>query len=129
MPAQLQAGVARAVITPPVGSTWMGGYAARKQPSQGIHDDLFASALVVDDGSDAPGCRAAIVTVDVLYLSAEQTEHVRKLIEEQGAVSSDAVMICASHTHGGPGMIRRRYGTPNETYCTTLVQQLAGVVY
>lgn len=44
----LRAGIARTIITPPLGMT-MVGYAGREGVSQGIDSDLTATALVLDD--------------------------------------------------------------------------------
>jgi len=45
----LSVGSASVVITPPVG-TPMDGYFDRRDVSRGVHDDLYARALVFDDG-------------------------------------------------------------------------------
>ena len=58
----LTAGVARATITPPVGID-MSGFAGR-EPSLGIHDELYATALVFEEGEE----RVALVTCDLLFL-------------------------------------------------------------
>src|SRR6218665_1793066 len=58
--AALQAGAARADITPPLGSdmpAW-----ARK--ADGVHDPLYARALVLDDGTE----RIAIVSLDACMI-------------------------------------------------------------
>jgi len=69
---EVWAGVARVTITPPVGSTWQGGYAARERPVQGIHDELVATALVLANGPGDVAGRVALVAADILNLSAEQ---------------------------------------------------------
>ncbi len=61
MPSVLTAGAAETVITPPVG-TPMEGYGARADVSQGVHDDLHARAVVIDDGDSA----VAIVACDLV---------------------------------------------------------------
>ena len=62
----MRGGVARVCITPPVG-TWQGGYGARDRPCEGVHDDLFARALVLPRTTAGRG--AAVVSVDVVSLS------------------------------------------------------------
>lgn len=49
MPHLLLAGVGRANITPPVGVDLM-GISRRLQPSNGIHQDLYATCLVLSNG-------------------------------------------------------------------------------
>lgn len=49
--AALKGGCAKVNITPPVGS-WLSGYGGRDKPSDGIVDELFARALVLDNGSN-----------------------------------------------------------------------------
>jgi neutral ceramidase len=129
MASELWAGVARVTITPPVGSTWQGGYAARKRPVQGIHDDLGATALLLANSPDDVAGRVALVAADLLNLSAEQVVAVRRLVAEQGSVRPERVMLLCSHTHGGPALLSRAHPPVNAVYVEALLQQLAGVVY
>jgi neutral ceramidase len=97
---ELRAGVGRADITPPVG-TPLGGYGDRKgAPSTGIHDPIFAKALVLDDGQT----RLAIVTTDLVGTNPEMAARVA----EAARIPREQLLICASHTHSGPGA----YGKP-----------------
>jgi len=95
----LKAGVARVNITPPVGFP-QAGFAARKEVSQGILDDLFAKALVLDDGK----IRIAMVTCDLLGLDKDVVAEIRHLIEKKTDIKGDNVMIACSHTHSGPAV-------------------------
>ena len=61
MAGQLTAGAGRVVITPPVGIN-LSGFAGRA-PSNGVHDDLYATALVLSEERDHP---VALVTLDLL---------------------------------------------------------------
>ena len=53
MTADLSAGVARVTITPPIGIPMI-GFAGRG-PARGIHDDLTATALVLEGPAEHPG--------------------------------------------------------------------------
>ncbi|HXX36696.1 MAG TPA: neutral/alkaline non-lysosomal ceramidase N-terminal domain-containing protein [bacterium] len=92
-------GVYRVPITPPVG-TYMAGFGARVGPAQGVHDDLFARAIVVDRGSGA----IALVACDALYVSRQFTDAVRAEVEARTAIPRDHVLVCATHTHSGPDL-------------------------
>ena len=46
----LKAGVARQIITPPPG-IYLIGYGDRSKGNRGVHDDLTATALALEDGS------------------------------------------------------------------------------
>ena len=59
----MKVGVASASITPPVGVP-MAGYGARKGVSKGIHDDLYAKAIVFDEGD----MKAALIRCDLIGL-------------------------------------------------------------
>src|SRR4029077_12400039 len=48
--AGVRAGAARKSIVPPF-PTQMGGFHDREKDFEGVHDDLFARALVLDNGS------------------------------------------------------------------------------
>jgi hypothetical protein len=93
--ATLRVGLASIEITPPVG-TPLGGYAARKgAPSTGVHDPITAKALVLDDGAGP----VAIVATDLIGTSAE----IRRRVLEKTGLPSERLLLCASHTHSGPG--------------------------
>jgi len=93
----LKIGVAKVNITPPIGVP-LSGYEARKKISQGIHDELYAKALVLDDGEK----KIALVVSDLLYLDKDFTESVRRQIEGSTGISSKNVMVTVTHTHAGP---------------------------
>lgn len=99
----IKAGLAKIKITPqePVR---MAGYGARTEPFKDVHDDLFASAVVFDDGSR----RACIITADVIGFSHEFSDDTRKLIHQSTGIAEDHILISAVHNHGGP--VTRAYG-------------------
>jgi neutral ceramidase len=88
----IQAGLARVEITPPVGHV-MGGYSARQGGSVAVHDPLYATALVLKSGKDS----VAIVSLD---LRSFPTERVLRLVREKTGIAH--VMLCSTHTHSGP---------------------------
>ena len=69
----IKAGVAKANITPPVGTIANGG-----KPSIGIATELYAKALVLDDGQT----KAALVTADVILFGKKVVAETRARIEE-----------------------------------------------
>jgi hypothetical protein len=93
--AALRVGMAVVEITPAVG-TPLGGYAARNgAASTGVHDPIMAKALVLDDG----GGPVAIVTTDLIGTSPA----IRRRVLEKTGLASERLLLCASHTHSGPG--------------------------
>lgn len=120
----LQAGVARGVITPPVGIP-MVGFAGRG-PSEGIHDDLTATALVLAEGEQ----RAAIVALDLLYLHDDLVECMRRAIEARTGVPTAHILLACSHTHYGPVLDPARNGGDSPLvpcYVEHLVNTVAGI--
>lgn len=93
---RLRAGSATVDITPdqPV---LMGGYGGRAGKSTGVHDPLFATALVVEDGVTTIG----IASLDVLNVSHELTHRVRVTLSSRG-LEFDSLIVAATHTHAGP---------------------------
>jgi len=127
-PPVIRAGVARVCITPPVG-TWQGGYGARTSTAVGVHDDLFARALVLQAQGGAPPI--AIVALDIVGLTPEITGEARRLAHEVTGIPAAAIALCASHTHGGP-ILRSFLGLegpqPDVEYTNILPKYLAGVI-
>jgi len=93
----LKGGCAKVNITPPVG-VWLSGYGGRDKPSNGIVDELYTRALVLDNGNN----RIAIISVDLLWIPLRMTNQVRQILKDKIGVPEQNVMICATHTHFGP---------------------------
>lgn len=93
---EFRAGVARADITPTV-SMPMYGYENRKcGPSSGIHDPLYAKALVLESG----GSRMAIVTLDLGSIVSEGLKD-----EVASKLGIPVLLLAASHTHSSPSFL------------------------
>ena len=71
----LHAGVARVVITPPVGIRTC-GYTVQEGASRGIERDLTATALVLSGGPT----KVALLAVDILFIQAPHAERIRERI-------------------------------------------------
>ena len=93
-----KAGVAAVEITPeePV---WMGGFASRDRPSEGVLLPLFAKALALED---ATGNRAVLVTSDLLGFPKSVSDRIRDRIEANHGLGRAQIILNGSHTHGGP---------------------------
>ena len=87
---RLKAGVGRAEITPPVGIE-MGMWALRTGLCQGVHDPMYARALVLDDGITP----AALVSVDVCAISLDVTNRVRELVAAQVPIPEQNILLNA----------------------------------
>jgi neutral ceramidase len=93
----LTAGFGISRITPPPGAR-LAGYAARTSNSAGVHDDLHVRALTLSNGERS----LALVSVDVLALDSAFIAQARAAISSVTGLAPEAVMIAATHTHGGP---------------------------
>ncbi len=93
-----KAGVASTVITPKT-NMWMAGYAARKEPSHGTAQHLFAKALALEDEK---GTRLVIVTLDLIGVLPTLRQSVEKQVLERYKVPPQFLVMNASHTHCGP---------------------------
>lgn len=104
--AEMEAGVAVADITPPVG--WrMSGY-FHERPSTGTHDPLQAKAIVLRQGSR----RAALVFCDLIGVPLDLSRRARLLAERQTRIPAPNILIAATHSHTGPlyfGTLREEF--------------------
>jgi len=94
----LQAGVARREITPfwGVELTGWGYYIERRW--QRIHDPLFATALVANDGEQT----AVLLTLDLMLIDEAFTRRTRELIAAATGIPPYAIMLTCSHSHNAP---------------------------
>jgi neutral ceramidase len=92
----LRAGVARATITPPLGSPLV-GFSDRGE-STGCHDELTATAVVLESGQ----LRVALVACDLLYIRG--AAEMKDAISAATGIPAQRVLLTASHTHYGPAL-------------------------
>jgi len=108
----LRLGTAAVKITPPSGMPMAGYYYNRA--AEGVHDDLYAKALVLEKD----GMKAALVACDLASVSRPVIEEARKLIEKATSIPGDRVMISATHCHTGPVLLGR--SSRDDTQSATL---------
>lgn len=94
--AELRAGRARVVITPPVGCVMGNSYGV--EISTGVSSNIHAKAVVFE----IDGLKAAIVACDLISLHRPIVERARALITERTGVSPERVILAATHCHAGP---------------------------
>ena len=93
-----KAGLAEISITPEK-SIWMAGYALRQKASEGVALELHAKALALEDRN---GKRAVLITADLLGFPREARLRIAEQLAQRYHLARDAVLLNASHTHGGP---------------------------
>lgn len=114
-----KAGFSKVCISPPVGAA-LAGFAARENASVGVHDDLYARALVLENEDAA----VAFVCVDVLALPSEFVNKVRNAIHVSTGLEPHSIMIASTHTHAGPVTITTFFN-PNESVDQSYLGRLA----
>lgn len=128
-----KAGTACVKITPD-GSMWMAGYAARKKPSEGVAQDLFAKALAIEDEK---GARLVILTMDLIGVSRDIRKWMDREIEEKYGLAPKSLLMNVSHTHCGPEVragravewdLPEEQGALIQAYTEGLQPKLLGVV-
>jgi hypothetical protein len=93
----LLAGMAKINITPdkPVK---LSGYASRKDLSQGIHDSLFARAVVFEKKDK----RIVFLSTDLIGFYGGSAEYIKKSLSEKFNLRDSELFLTAIHTHSGP---------------------------
>jgi neutral ceramidase len=94
---RISAGTGRTEITPPTGVE-LAGYPHHPRHNTGVHDPLFSTALVIDDGLSS----VALVSLDLLFFSKKHVTAVRKSIEQYADIPQRNILIGCTHTHSGP---------------------------
>lgn len=95
----MEVGIARIDITPD-GPIRLAGYGARpKSEADQIIHRLSAKALAF--GSDSEGS-SVLITVDLVGIPKHITGHLAEQLSKKVGLDPAQLVICASHTHGGP---------------------------
>jgi Neutral/alkaline non-lysosomal ceramidase, N-terminal len=94
--AELKAGVARVDLTPPLElHSPLGGYGERmNRPAEGVHDRIFAKALVLSDGDK----KFALVTADIVGFPPPVKPALVERLSADGW-TKERIMLLASHSH------------------------------
>ena len=104
-PAPFFAGAASIAITPEVRPDgppiWLAGF-GQDRAASGVHDDLYARALVLGSGTRS----VAIVALDLIGLFHDEVVRIREEVRTRHpGVEAGYIMVCSTHTHAGPDVI------------------------
>ena len=100
---------------------WIAGFSNAK-PANGIHDDLWARTMILDDGKT----RLSITVLDVIGLPLDHVIDIRKMIPPEAGITY--AIISSTHTHEGPDLLGLWGKTPfrsgiNKKYLEFVKQQ------
>jgi len=95
----LMVGIAEVNYTPEIGLDLVGNYRGDDYASRGVHDSLYARAMVA---ANAKGEKTAMLTIDICTLTREPVEFMRSYIASKTDIKPESIMIHATHTHSGP---------------------------
>ena len=98
----------------------------RAHPSEGVHDPLFARALVLSDSDDIREA-CAIVSVDVAELQPQDAGAARQAAEREVGIPAEQIILAATHTHSGPATWGR-FNDKETEYVRDLLSKLVQVI-
>ncbi len=124
---KILAGAAIIDVTPQK-PMFLHGYPHVERTSEGTHDPLYASAMIIDNGENQIGFCA----VDVVFITKEITDRVRMEVERITRIKGENLMVSASHTHSGPVIFSDIFYDPvvpkaDPEYITYLVNKIVKV--
>lgn len=93
-----RAGVGRVDITPPLTAPHAGWGAQVHVLPDGIESPLWATALVIDDGTTM----TAWIDLDIINVSRAQSDAIRAEVSEILGVPSQSIRVSVTHNHAGP---------------------------
>jgi hypothetical protein len=94
----LRIGIARVDYTPELGLPLMGNF-RDDYGARGVHDPLYARALVFQDSA---GTKLALMSVDICMVDRDNVALMRHFIASQTDLRPENIIIAATHTHSGP---------------------------
>ena len=115
-----RAGAATSNITPPLGAS-LDGYIAQGTRATRVHDELHARCLVLDDGRT----RLAIVVVDNTMIAREIHERAKALVPAATGLTSNRILISATHTHSTPRAVPLHGDAAEREYQEFLARRIA----
>jgi hypothetical protein len=118
----IRAGFAETDITPAQGLRKIGWL--KLLHGRRVRDPLAARAAVLESG----GSRLAFVQLDTLCIRWTQTDALRRRLAERHGIPAEAVMVAATHSHGGPAVANAGDVRREESYLEELVPKLEALV-
>lgn len=108
--AELKVGAASAPINPENG-VHLGGY-GKARTCTGVHDNLYAKAIVFDDGK-TPVALVILDSVGTQYDTIQKIRARASQLTKAADIPAERIIVCSTHTHCSPDTIGI-YG-PDET--------------
>lgn len=124
---QLRVGFARETITPDLARTvWLAGFTTGRRATS-VHDDLWAVAVVIDDGEH----RLGIVALDSIGLFHDDVIAVRRRVEAHARL--DYLIVTSTHNHSTPDLMglwgpRTGFSGVDAQYRASVLERAAAVV-
>ena len=118
----LQVGAAEICITPHLGCHLDGNFTDRL--SEDLHDDLYAKAVVLDNGET----RLGIVVCDLIIVTREMADAVKAIVAEQAGIPPAQMLVTATHTHYAPAVAGALGTTPEVEYREQVPARIAEAV-
>jgi neutral ceramidase len=113
---RMRCGTSQLCITPPVGVE-LAGFAARRQPSVGVHDDLYARGLCLEQGQE----KLLWLHADLLGFEQRHVRRLRSALARQLGLAERQILFSATHTHSGPAtLLLRSVGSVDAGYMLAL---------
>jgi len=121
-PKRFRAGAAAGNITPPLGAS-LDGIILRQGPIEGIHDDLFARALALDDGTT----QLAICVCDLCMIPRPLLDAAKAIASKRTGMPASHMLVSATHTHSAPRIGCGR-GDLDKQYYPFLTRRIADAI-
>jgi hypothetical protein len=81
----------------------MGGFFDRDANFTGVHDDLFARALALENGPT----KLVIIGSDLMAIDAELVRLARQAITEATGIPATHILACCAHNHSAPSYYQK----------------------
>ncbi|MFN0171586.1 MAG: neutral/alkaline non-lysosomal ceramidase N-terminal domain-containing protein, partial [Bryobacteraceae bacterium] len=123
----LLAGIARTTINPPLdipSGMWM---AQKHVRGEGLDIDLYATALVLEDGGE----RVVLLDLDLCFLPDSLCSAIREAASQGAGVPPERILPFCSHSHAGPVVMEFYRGEGEDRvrgYIDSLPHWIAGAV-
>ena len=121
----LRAGIAKIDITPDI-PVMLYGYASRKTLSEGVHDHLFARAVVFENN----GRKIILVSTDIGSFTDTLYSVIKKSIMEKFNLKDSELFLAAIHSHSSPvvSLDNRKLNINNVQYTQGLNQKFLTLI-